>query len=237
MQGLIWQRKLQLAAWVLRNEGIKSFSFKALSATKLYRRLLLIHRFLDQPEGQATPRTQVTVDLLRKNEIGEYPLFRSESDSSDIRDRLEAGQLCFIVKHKSDIVHASWAVTGRAWIEYLSTQIWLPPDEVYIYESFTSPAFRGQNISPTRSLEMARYFRNAGFRRIIAAMIPEDNRAFRAAKKTGYRPFGVIGYLKIGPWRYDFCRTDNNGKYIDYKSATTSRAGGMRKAPRSAGGR
>ena len=85
-------------------------------------------------------------------------------------------------------------------------EIPLSPDEVYNYDSFTLSAFRGQNISPTRSLEMAKYFRKAGFRRIKATIVPENDQALWAAEKTGYRLFGMMGYVKIGPWQYNFYR-------------------------------
>jgi GNAT superfamily N-acetyltransferase len=206
MKNLTWKRKLRIATQVFRNEGMKIFWLTAFGAMKVYRRLLLIHRFLGEHTVQVSARIQVTVDLLRKNEMNEYFRFRPEADPSEIRGRLEAGQWCFIVKHQGDIVHASWAVTGRAWVDYLGVEIPLSPDEVYNYDSFTLPAFRGQNISPTRSLEMAKYFRKAGFRRIKATIVPENNQALWAAEKTGYRPFGMMGYVKIGPWRYNFYR-------------------------------
>lgn len=206
MLGLTWQGKWQHAVWVLRNEGIKSFLVRALGVVYIYRRLQLIHRFLDQPERQVAPKVQVNIGLLSKNEINEYLRFKPDSGLSGVRNRLETGQICFIVRHKGDIVHSVWAIKERAWIGYLSTQILLHKDELYIEEAYTLPAFRGQNISPTRSLVMARYFRDVGIRRFIAAVKPEEKQALRAAKKTGYRSFGVLGYVRFGPWRHDFCR-------------------------------
>lgn len=85
MKNLTWKRKLRIATHVFRNEGMKIFWLKAFGAMKVYRRLLLIHRFLAEPTVEVSARIQVTVDLLRKNEVNEYFRFRPEAGPSEIR--------------------------------------------------------------------------------------------------------------------------------------------------------
>ena len=74
------------------------------------------------------------------------------------------------------------------------------------WETFTSPRYRGRHISRARQSQMLRYFGKSGCRRIIAAILPENKAVFRALAKTGYREVGMIGYMQIGPFRYDFMR-------------------------------
>jgi hypothetical protein len=40
--------------------------------------------------------------------------------------------------------------------------------------------------------------------------VPENTSAFRPLEKTGYRPFGLMGYVQIGRWRWNFCRVKRN---------------------------
>ena len=104
------------------------------------------------------------------------------------------------------MVYASWTATGRALIDYLATEIPLAPDEVYSYEALTSPHVRGLNIAPALYSRIMRHFRDAGYRRVVKAIMPENIPAFRANEKVAARPFGVMGYVKVGLWRRDFCR-------------------------------
>jgi RimJ/RimL family protein N-acetyltransferase len=123
----------------------------------------------------------------------------------EIRRRLAAGHLAFVARYRGNIVHAGWVAFERAWIGYLSCEITLAADEAYQYESFTAPGFRGLNIAALRVTGMMRYCREAAFRRLIAVVMPENSPAFRPLEKAGYRPFGVMGYVKIGRWRWNFC--------------------------------
>jgi len=200
-----WQRILQRATEVLRGEGFRSLWFKILGET-VYRRMVLMERLLNEPIPEVTVRLPVVISLLREIELDEYLSLRPGPDPSDIRRRLAAGQWCFVARHEGRIIHARWATTRRAWIDYLACEIRLAPDEVYTYESFTAPSFRGQNVAPVQAMESLHCFRDAGYRRSLAAIMPENKPAFRPLEKLGYRPLGVMGYLKVGPWRYDFCR-------------------------------
>jgi hypothetical protein len=210
-----WGRALQHAAGVLREKGIKGLWFKLLEVT-VYRRMVLLERSLAEPIADVVPGVPVVISLLRKTEMDEYAAFRPEANLSDIRHRLEIGHSCFVARHHGCIVHACWAATGRVWVDYLGCAIPLAPDEVYPYESFTALSFRGYNIAPMRITQSLRYFRDAGYQRVVTAVVPENTPAFRPLQKMGYRPFGMMGYCKIGPWRRDFYRinphTPSSGK-------------------------
>ena len=201
--GRTWQRAWRQVTEILRQEGPKSLWFKVLSAT-VYRRVMLLERPLDEPEAEITPRVPVDVSLLKETEIDEYMGLRPEADPAAVRRRFAGGQLCFAVRHRERLVSVAWVTTGRAWVDYLDREILLADDEVYPYESFTAPDMRGQNLASTRSTHMQRHFKDAGYRRVVVAVTPENTASLRHTVKVGYRPFGMMGYVKLGPWRHDF---------------------------------
>lgn len=82
----------------------------------------------------------------------------------------------------------------------------MTPGDVYTYDSFTDPSFRGQQIATVRLAAMLRFFREAGYVRLVSIVVPENSGALRPPEKMGYRSFGAIGYVKFGPWRWYFCR-------------------------------
>jgi RimJ/RimL family protein N-acetyltransferase len=199
---------LERAKEVLREEGVRSLWFKLLGET-VYRRLLLLERPLQDAIPAVTARVPVEMSLLQKSEIAEYREFRAETDVSEVQSQLDAGHWCFVARHQGRIVCARWATAERVWIDYLSCELRLAVGEVYIYDAFTRSDFRGQAVSPATSAEMLRYFRTAGYRRMVTTILPENQPNLRAVAKTGYRPYGLIGYVKIGPWKRHFYRVSD----------------------------
>jgi hypothetical protein len=197
------------ARHVLSNEGVKSLGYRILSET-LYRRVILMERPLHEPIAEVMSALPVVIDRLKPTDIEEYVRFRLGTDPLLIRRRLSMGQCAFVARHDARIVHAGWTTTKQAWIDFLAREITLAPDEVYQYESFTAPGFRGNNLAAMRITAMLHHFQKAGYRRMIAVVVPESTAAFRPLEKTGYRPFGMLGYVRLGPWRRHFCRVSRH---------------------------
>lgn len=191
---------------IWRDGGPRAIALKILEQT-VYRRMLLIEYPLDQPAATPPPASAGTaIGQLTANEIDDYLAFRPDAEAADVRDRLERGEICFVARHDGRIVSAAWAVSGSAWIGYLGTTMPVEPHEAYLYDSFTLPAFRGQSLPVVRAAYHTRYFRGAGYRRLLAVVVPENRRGVRHAEKVGWKVFGVMGYVKVGPWRRDFRR-------------------------------
>lgn len=196
---------LTRAVAVWRDGGLKHLWFKILGET-VYRRAELFQCTLAKPQQEATSTVSIEIAELAEDEIGDYLALRPDADPGDIRARWAAGQQCFVARHDGRIIHAAWSATGRAWIEYLAREIQLASDEAYIYEAYTAPAFRGGHVALFRSAYERRLFRDTGYRRTLAVVMPENQSGSRFMEKAGYRRIGVIGYVKLGPWRWEFCR-------------------------------
>ena len=180
-------------AWdVLRAEGLTSLWFKMLGET-LYRRLILFQLSLSHYEAVLPPGLPVTLGLLSEDDVDEFADYRPDRDAQEVRQRLESGQWCFLARHEGSIVHAGWAVAHRARVEYLSCTIDLSPNEIYVYESHTVSEYRGRGLAPAQRSFAAHFFRDLGYRRMLAAVMPENRPAFRPMekarkKKTGKSP-------------------------------------------------
>jgi GNAT superfamily N-acetyltransferase len=168
----------------------------------------MVERSLSEPVPDVRAAVPVDISLLRVSEITEYREFRPETDEAELRSRFDDGQRCFVTRHAGRIVSARWAAVDRVWINYLSQELRLAPDEAYPYDLFTTPEFRGQAVSPVTSAEMLRHFQRAGYRRMVGTVLPGNEASLRASAKTGYRACGWIGYVRIGCWTWRF-RTDS----------------------------
>jgi GNAT superfamily N-acetyltransferase len=190
---------------VVREEGYRSLWFKILGET-VYRRVLLVERPLDEPFPTIEPRTPIVVELLDPGGIEAYLAFRTDTSHHELERRLAAGDVCFMARQADRIIGVTWAATERGWTRYLGREIALRPDEVYTYDWLTAPRFRRQHVASRLTLECLRYFRARGYRRVIYAMAPEKYDKRRGQITIGARPCGKIGYVRIGPWRWQWTR-------------------------------
>ena len=187
---------------------IKELWFRGLSRARLYRRLIVVERKLSESVPDISAGVEVRVSVLAGSDLDAYMAFRPEQDAADIRRRLDEQEWCFAVWHEQQIVNVAWAVSRRVTIHYLSTRIELAPDEIYLYDGVTAPGFRRLGVASIRHVEMMRYFRDRGYRRLLAVLSPADRSAFR--ENLGYRRIGVMGYIGLGPWRHRFCRMERD---------------------------
>lgn len=196
----------RLLARELTQEGLKGLWFRGLSFTRIYRRLIVLERPLAEPTAEVPIALSMSVGVLDERQVPAYAVLRPDQDLAAVRRRFAKGHPCFVVWHEDQIIHAAWVATGRTTIEYLSRELVLAPDEVYVYDAFTAPRFRGCGASPFRALAMGDHLRARGYRRVLTAVHPENRRGFRPLEKVGTRRVGVIGYFGIGPWRWQFSR-------------------------------
>src|SRR4051812_44638951 len=92
------ERSLEL----IRNEGLTTLWFKLLGET-VYRRMVLLERSLDAPQELLAAEIPVEFDLLRASDADEYALLRPDTGATEVRRRLELGQLCFSGRHDGRI--------------------------------------------------------------------------------------------------------------------------------------
>jgi ribosomal protein S18 acetylase RimI-like enzyme len=189
-------------AWqVLRDEGVRSFWFKLLHLLG-YHRLLLLDRPLTEPVPPAQATSPLAMDWLSPADVAEYLAFRSSRDARLLDERFERRHRCLLARADGRLVGVMWAATERAVIQSLRHELPLAPGEVYLYDAYTDPAFRGRCIAPVLSVELLRRFRDEGCRRAIRGTVPENEAALRAHAKAGFERYAIIRRVKLGPWRF-----------------------------------
>jgi len=199
------------ALLTVRDEGLKSFYFKLLSQCG-YRRLLLLERPLDQPIADFTPRLPVDVAMLAPSEIDDYLVFRPRAASREIADRMRSGQMCFVARHQGRIVAAAWIAVQPVWMSFLGCRIDMPAGDAHIYDKFTLPAYRGNGISNAVRTHHLKHLQRAGFRRATGAVLPENASSLRDDIKGGFRTYGTLGRIKLGPWQWFFRKPPSRGR-------------------------
>jgi RimJ/RimL family protein N-acetyltransferase len=194
---------LPRAAAIARTEGVRPLAMRVLGDT-VYRRLRLVELPLQPPSPAAPAPAELSFGFLAPEELADYEALHGERVTA--RERLAAGERCFVARHEGRLVSTRWLAFGSARIDYLDRRLELGDRDVYLSETYTDPAVRGRGYSSAAGAAYARLLAAEGYARVVAAVLPENHQGRRAYEKAGYRPVGTIGWLGVGPLRRPFGR-------------------------------
>ena len=180
--------------------------------------MIVFGRDLSEPISRAEDTSNVSFSLLSASDIDQHVGLRPSVSETEIRRRLARGHTCFVARRNGTIAHVCWAATGNAELDYLGCELELRATEVYLYGSYTAPDYRNMNMASVRSSYSADYFRARGYSRLIAVVQPRNKAAVRAVEKVGYLPLGVVGFVRLGPWRRFFHFLDGGRSVLPFRA-------------------
>ncbi len=104
------------------------------------------------------------------------------------------------------MVGATWARPGGGPAPYLGRELRFADDDVYLFDTLIVPELRGRRLAPAIALAQLAFYREAGFRRLVCTVLPENATSLRARRRTGFLVYGVTGYVALGPLCFPFER-------------------------------
>jgi hypothetical protein len=169
--------------------------------TTFYRRMLCLVYPL---QGRRIPvyHAQVEVDfrLLHADDLHAYLDFRPAAGRENIARRLADGHRCFTSWCDGKIVDACWIANGPVLVPYLERFVSMEPGDVYSYDAYTLPAYRGYGLYMARNSYTARFNQKEGYERSIAFVAPENYTAWLILTRSGLETIGEYSFLRI-PFR------------------------------------
>lgn len=170
-------------------------------ATTFRRRVLVVAADLtaDPPEVEVPLRVEVR--RITATDIPAYCLLRPDEAAATVQARLDLGHHCFAIFCDATMVHAAWAATGRAYVPYLRRDLLLAPEDLYIYDSYTAPAYRGLGLAPLRHHHMRRHYRGLGLRRAVGVIAVENRAGLRVMDRLEFRRIGLYTCWRFGRWQ------------------------------------
>jgi hypothetical protein len=172
--------------------------------TTFYRRAVVVVRPIDDTIPEMNPRLPIVITLLKEEDLPAYFQLRPDQDRNMIKRRLANGDQCFAVRREGLIVHSTWAATEQVYVPYLRRYLILKPEEIFFYDSFTSPAHRNRNLAQARGVYVFQHYLGLGYRRAIAVVALENKAGLGVPKALGYHPIGLYVCLRLGPWQWDW---------------------------------
>jgi hypothetical protein len=187
---------LKRALAVGRGEGARPLAVKLLAAT-CYARLTLLERTLDEPLPDLSNPLGLAFGLLTPADAEEYAELVPGASAEQMRVRLQAGDLCFATRHQARLVGVSWAVSRSLRVPYLRGTLRVRSGDALVEGAFVTPAMRGQQVSTLGGAYRLRRLREAGYRRALALILPENTAAFGPPETLGYHRIGTA--YGVGP--------------------------------------
>jgi ribosomal protein S18 acetylase RimI-like enzyme len=193
---------IQRSSSMLHQQGIHLLTSKIL--TTFYRRMFLMVRPLDSMIPYLYPHLAVVFKRLTEKDLCISSRSWSDQYVNSIRAHLARGEQCFAALYEGQIAQVGRVAMGRVYIPYLRRYLMLQPGDVYFYDSFTLPAYRGYGLAPARAAYMMRHYRQEGYRRVVCLVAVENKSGLRSVQKTGYQSVGLYSCLRFGPWQRDW---------------------------------
>jgi GNAT superfamily N-acetyltransferase len=209
---------LRRALAILRREGVRSCAVRLQSALG-WRRLTLFVSDVGDPQPVAESDGSLkTIEHLEKQEnleivevvesgMERYLSLRPEQDPDLVRRRFRSGQRCIAVIRDDRVVGASWMATGPVEVAFLHAMLQVSPGTISIHDTFVDPRYRGHGISPALTEAIRRIAGQTGGHTLLRGVFPANRPAMRANAKSGFKPAGEIGSIRIGSWQRCYART------------------------------
>ena len=178
---------------VLKRGGPRLLAVKLLGET-VYRWQALVALELESRPAIES-RLALQYAYLGPSEVAEYAAFHPHASSEQASARLERRERCLVARHRGRIVASVWAAPEGGPTRDVEPWPRVASDEVYVYDAYTSPAYRGWGAYPALSSELAGLLAAEGYRQLLGTVHLDAGHAFAAHALAGYRRFGTVGRL------------------------------------------
>lgn len=175
----------------------------AKAVTTIYRRVFfLAYPLIGSSVPQYLPTIDVEFGLLRPDDAESYRRFRRSAAAAEVARRLAWGHRCYVAWQHGEIVDACWAAAGCVEVPYLRGFLDLPEGDLYFYDSYTHPSFRGRGVYMARNAFAASECKREGLARLVALVAAEKYAVWQILTRSGLKTIGRYDLLRVGPWNW-----------------------------------
>jgi GNAT superfamily N-acetyltransferase len=115
--------------------------------------------------------------------------------------RIREGQVCAVARHESKVIAYCWLTHKPEWVAEVSRLVVPGPDEVYLYDAFTAPAWRGRGLFPAMLGQLIQYARTHGKRRALIFVLARNRASRRAIERAEFELFQAVSRVRLGGLR------------------------------------
>lgn len=200
----------------IQKNGIGSFPARVWQGSKIRPsyNAFFIFSFPIHPEMSTPPRPEgIQVERLSANDeeaLQNMATVASEGMTDALKvyhQRMPGGELCYTVRVDGKLAAFVWLAMRESVSSNLGSRFLLKPDEVYLYDTFTLPEYRGRGYCAYLTAVACQEVSKEYGKKAEIVLIRHNNHAsLRAHHKLGdVKRLGMIGALRLLGCRFNFC--------------------------------
>jgi len=116
--------------------------------------------------------------------------------------RIREGQVCAVALHGNDVIAYCWLTWQPEWVAEIDRLVVPGPDEAYLYEAYTVPAWRGRGLFSAMLLRLLAFARARGRRRALIFVLDRNLPSRRAIERAGFEMFQAVSRVELGGLKY-----------------------------------
>ena len=143
------------------------------------------------------PRLAAVLDQVARENAARLARAMGLPDSGPVLRRFASGRRCFAARAGDQIAAYCWVSQAPECIGELEHEIRVPPDEAYIWDCATLPAFRQKGLYSALLRHILVTLQGEGLRRAWIGSALDNRASQRAFARAGFRPAINIVYLRV----------------------------------------
>ena len=201
--------------------------------------------------GYVSPQDGLIVRQLGPEDVSELAeilrlqasketLFEPAFGVADARARLQQGEYCFVCENGGNIIGYLWFCSTSKYIPEIQSTLVLEPCEVYVYNAYVVPDFRGRDIVPRLYKVGRSLLADRGFKREVIARMKWNQSPERVlSNKVSAVAIGdvSVGFFLTFRFVQQRCKSINlvsqGSPFEFYKKLFSNISGYLRQSPES----
>lgn len=139
---------------------------------------------------KVTPKTAIQI---KTDEPSELQNVRRDL----LKRRLRRGDTVFSAYAQAQPVGYIFAARESAWVGEIDTRLRIQSGDIYFYDAFTYPAYRGMRVYPWLMTCAARYYREQGYNTALIFTTSKNRSSARAIRHAGFSCYQRIRFYDL----------------------------------------
>lgn len=157
--------------------------------------------YLKLNQHQQTITARIPVDVSIGEFVPELEIF----DKSIREQRNKRHDTVLIAFYQARPVGYLFATTKDCWVSEIEDWLIIKPHEIYLYDAFTRPAYRGKRIYATLLNHAADFFGQHGYLHALIFTGAQNTSSIKGIEYCGFSEYGSVQRLKLlGRNMWDF---------------------------------
>jgi GNAT superfamily N-acetyltransferase len=142
-------------------------------------------------------RAEVEFKEVGAEDVADLAVAMTLPSPDPIRQRLQSGRRCFVLKAGNQIASYGWVTCGVECVGELERYFYLYDEEAYIWDCGTAPAWRGQRCFSALLSQIVYRLQGEGIPRLWIGASQQNEPSIRAFANAGFEQVVDVTYRRF----------------------------------------